>query len=359
MVQSVLIIGAGIVGASLAFHLSRKGVKVTVLEAGQPANAASGRSFGWINASFYANPAHHLLRVAGIAAHHRLHALLPDAPYRWQGALWFEDDARFSALQADLTALGYANQPLTAGQMAQREQSLAQIPARALLLPDEGAVDAAALTQALLTASGAKVLAGLSAKSLIDKAGQITGARTPIGPFLADHTVLAAGIATSALLAPLGLPLPMLTRPGQLIHTAPVPFRLNHILVTPDQEIRQDADGCLLAPASANHQADDAETIPNPAADAEATLNRLRALFDHPGIALQSATIGQRPFPGDGLPVVGQVMPGLSIAVMHSGVTLAAVVAEALSAEIIGQGDSPLLSDFRPARFSGPSAHQA
>ncbi len=351
MPQNVLIIGAGIIGASLAFHLSRMGAQVTVLEAGQPANAASGRSFGWINASFYANPAHHRLRVEGIAAHHRLHALLPDAPYRWQGALWFEDDAAFDRMQADLTALGYPNQPQTAAEIATREPSLAQRPRRALLLPSEGAVDAGALTKALLAASAARVLPGLAVKSLIDKTGQITGARTPIGPFLADHTILATGTVTPGLLAPLGLHLPMLTRPGQLIHTQPVPFRLNHILVTPDQEIRQDPLGRLLAPASANHQADDAETIPDPAADVAATLNRLRALFDHPGITLQSAIIGQRPVPGDGFPVVGQAMPGLSLAVMHSGVTLAAVVGQTLAQEIIGQGDSPLLSDFRPARF--------
>lgn len=351
MAQSVLIIGAGIVGASLAFHLSRMGAKVTVLEAAQPAIAASGRSFGWINASFYANPAHHRLRMEGIAAHHRLHALLPDAPYRWQGALWFEDDARFVAMQANLTALDYPNQPLTAAEITRLEPSLSLRPNRALLLPSEGAVDAGLLTKALLAASGAKVLPGLAVKSLIDKAGQITGARTPIGPFLADHTILATGTATPGLLAPLGLKLPMLTRPGQLIHTAPVPFRLNHILVTPDQEIRQDATGRLLAPASANHQADDAETIPNPAADAEASLNRLRLLFNHSEIALDRATIGQRPVPGDGLPVIGQAMPGLSLAVMHSGVTLAAIVAESLALEIIGQGNSPLLSDFRPSRF--------
>lgn len=352
MAQSVLIIGAGIVGASLAFHLSRLGAQVTVLEASKPAHAASGRSFGWINASFYANPAHHRLRVAGIAAHHRLQALLPDAPYQWQGTLWYEDQgAGFDRMHQDLTELGYPSTALNAAQIKAKEPQLATVPDRALHLPAEGATDAAQLTTTLLAGSGARLCAGLSAKSLIEKDGKITGARTAIGPFLADHTILAAGIATPGLLAPLGLHLPMLTRPGQLIHTAPMPFRLNHILVTPDQEIRQDAAGRLLAPASANHQADDAETILNPAADAEATLHRLRALFDHPCIGLQSATIGQRPVPGDGLPVVGQAMPGLSLAVMHSGVTLAAVVGEVLAQEIIGQGDSPLLSDFRPSRF--------
>jgi D-hydroxyproline dehydrogenase subunit beta len=352
MPQSVLIIGAGLIGASLAFHLSRMGAVVTVLEAGQPANAASGRSFGWINASFYASPAHHRLRVQGIAAHHRLHALLPDAPYQWQGALWFEDDAVFDQRQAALSGLGYAHTALTSAQIAAREPGLVQRPRRALLLPDEGAVDAGQLTRALLAASGARVLSGLAAKSLIDKDGQIRGARTPIGPFLADHTILATGIATPGLLAPLGLRLPMLTRPGQLLYTRPVSFRLSHILVAPGQEIRQDASGRLLAPATADHQADTAESIPHAAADVEATLHRLRALFDHPDIVLDRAIIGHRPVPDDGLPVVGQAMPGLSLAVAHSGVTLAAVVGEVLAQEILGQGDHPLLSDFRPARFS-------
>jgi glycine/D-amino acid oxidase-like deaminating enzyme len=321
------------------------------LEAGQPANAASGRSFGWINASFYASPAHHRLRAEGIAAHHRLHALLPDAPYRWQGALWFEDDAAIAQMQADLTALGYPAHLRSAAQIVLQEPSLAQIPARALHFPSEGAVNAAQLTQALLAASGARVCAGLAAKNLINKAGQITGARTAIGPFLADHTILAAGTLTPGLLSPLGLHLPMLMRPGQILHTKPVPFRLGHILVTPDHEIRQDPTGRLLAPATANHQADTTENILDPAAAVEATLQRLRHLFGHAEIALEAAMIGHRPVPFDGLPVVGQAMPGLSLAVMHSGVTLAAVVAEALTAEVLGQGDQPLLSDFRPARF--------
>ncbi len=352
MGQSVLIIGAGIIGASLAFQLARHGAQVTVLEAGQPAQAASGRSFGWINASFYANPAHHRLRVAGIAAHHRLHALLPNAPYRWQGTLWFErQGAGFDQMQAALSALGYPNQPLTAAQIADLAPSLAQTPPRALHLPSEGAVDAADLTALLLAASGARLCAGLAAKNLIEKAGQIVGARTAIGPFLADHTILATGTATPGLLVPLGLDLALLERPGQLIHTQPVPFRLHHILVTPDQEIRQDGKGRLLAPASANHQTDSCESILHPEADVAATLHRLRALFDCPAIVLDRATIGHRPVPGDGLPLVGALRPGLSMAVLHSGVTLAAVVAEALAAEVMEQGDQPILADFRPGRL--------
>jgi glycine/D-amino acid oxidase-like deaminating enzyme len=67
--EKIVIIGAGLIGATLAFQLARSGRAVTVVEAGLPAAAASGRSFGWINASFALSEAHFALRVAGMAAH--------------------------------------------------------------------------------------------------------------------------------------------------------------------------------------------------------------------------------------------------------------------------------------------------
>ena len=352
MAQKIIIVGAGIIGATLAFQLARQGAEVTVFESAQPAHAASGRSFGWINASFYANPAHHRLRVAGIAAHHRLAALLPDAAPNWQGTLWFEAQGDgLARMQADLTALGYPVTPIAAAALAALEPRLARPPAQALQFPSEGATDLAALTRAALAASGAKLLAGLTVKSLIQTSGQVTGVRTAIGPFAADQVILATGTATPDLLAPLGLHLPMLTRPGLMLYTRPVDWRLNHILVTPEQEIRQDATGRLMAPASASHQSDNAETVPDPDGALAATLDRLRGLFDDPAIALDRSTIGYRPVPGDGLPVIGSALPGLRLAVMHSGATLAAIVAEALAGEILGQPDNPLLADFRPSRL--------
>jgi glycine/D-amino acid oxidase-like deaminating enzyme len=72
MKQQVIVIGAGIIGASIAYQLAKAGAAVTVLDAGGPAGQASGASFGWINASFYVDPDHFALRLAGIEAHERL-----------------------------------------------------------------------------------------------------------------------------------------------------------------------------------------------------------------------------------------------------------------------------------------------
>lgn len=349
--MKVLIVGAGILGASLAFRLGRAGAEVTVLDAADPARAASGRSFGWINASFYANPAHHALRVEGMAAHHRLAADLPKAPYLWQGALWFEDQGQeLDSMHARLSGLGYPVETLTQSQIASLEPALKSPPARALRLPSEGAVDAAELTHALLAASGAHVLSGCAAESLIERQGRVAGVRTAIEPMTADHVVLAAGAGVQALLASFGISLNMPPRPGLLLRTPPVNFRLNHILVTPHQEIRQTPDGSLLAPCAANHQGDSAETIPDRPAAIAATLANLRGLFG-PEISEAETVLGHRPYPADGLPALGLVAEGLSLAMMHSGVTLAAFAAEALSAQIMGQAADPLWRAYHPERL--------
>jgi glycine/D-amino acid oxidase-like deaminating enzyme len=44
----VLICGGGVIGASIAYFLSRRGVKVTVIERSRIACAASGKSGGFL-----------------------------------------------------------------------------------------------------------------------------------------------------------------------------------------------------------------------------------------------------------------------------------------------------------------------
>jgi glycine/D-amino acid oxidase-like deaminating enzyme len=43
--KRVVVIGAGIVGASVAYHLAGKGAQVAVIEAGEIASGVTGRSF--------------------------------------------------------------------------------------------------------------------------------------------------------------------------------------------------------------------------------------------------------------------------------------------------------------------------
>ena len=350
--SKTLIIGAGITGAALAYQLSRRGEQVTILSTHAKGGLASAASFGWLNASYYLNHPHYHLRHEGLAAHRRLTEALPNLPTTWPGCLWYEaTGAAQEETASDLSALGYQIQRLTRPQIAERLPALGPVPDTALFFPEEGVADPAILARALIAASGAQVIRA-TVQSVTEEKGRVTGVLTDLGPMPADRVILATGTGTPALMEPLGCTLPMLRRPGLMIRTNPQPPICPVVLATPDQEVRQDADGALVAPASAGHQSDHAETLGAFPVVVNATLQRLRSLFPGHDIHFAHQAMAMRPVPGDGLPVVGQgPIEGLWLAVMHSGATLAPVVAECLAEEITGGPENPLLKDFRPARF--------
>jgi glycine/D-amino acid oxidase-like deaminating enzyme len=347
-----LIIGAGITGAALAFQLARLGQAVTIVSTHAEGGLASAASFGWLNASFFLSRPHYHLRHEGLAAHRRLTEALPGMPTTWQGSLWYEATGEAQEETAsDLFALGYRVDRLTRAEIAARIPALGPVPETALFFPEEGVADPADLARAQIAASGAKVVRA-TVSAVTHGQGRATGVETDLGPLNADRVILATGTGTPPLLAPFGYVLPMLQRPGLMVTTNPLPPVCPVILATPDQEVRQDAEGHLVAPASAGHQSDHAETLGAFPIVVNATLQRLRALFPGQDIHFARQAMALRPVPGDGLPVVGQgPIPGLWIAVMHSGATLAPVVAELLAGEMTGAPESPLLTDFRPARF--------
>lgn len=350
--SQTLIIGAGITGAALAYQLSRRGETVIIVSTHAEGGLASAASFGWLNASYFLSHPHYRLRHEGLAAHRRLTEALTGLATTWQGCLWYEatGDAQ-SETASDLQALGYQVQRLTRAQVADRLPALGPVPDSALFFPEEGVSDPATLARALIKASGAKVVRA-SVRGLTVEQGAATGVLTDLGPMPATRVILATGTGTPELLAPLGYALPMLQRPGLMIATNPLPAICPVILAAPDQEVRQDDKGHLIAPASAGHQSEHAETLGAFPVVVNATLQRLRRLFPGYEIHFAHQAMALRPVPGDGLPVVGQgPLPGLWIAVMHSGATLAPVVAECLAGEMTGGPDSPLLADFRPARF--------
>jgi D-hydroxyproline dehydrogenase subunit beta len=347
-----LIIGAGITGAALAYQLGLRGETVTIVSTHPEGGLASAASFGWLNASYYLNHPHYHLRHEGLAAHRRLLDQLPGLPITWAGCLWYEakGDAQ-EETASDLLALGYQVQSLTRAQIADRLPALGPVPETALFFPEEGVADPASIARALITASGAKVIRA-TVQSLSHAQGKVTGALTDLGPLTATRVILATGTGTPALLEPLGYTLPMLKRPGLMVTTNPLRPICPVVLATPDQEVRQDAEGHLHAPASAGHQADHAETLGSFPVVVNATLQRLRALFPGQDIHFARQAMALRPVPADGLPVVGPgPLEGLWIAVMHSGATLAPVVAERLSEEITGGPQSPFLAEFGPKRF--------
>lgn len=351
--MQIVVIGAGVVGALCAYRLARAGHAVTVVERDSVAAQASGRSFGWINASYHLSEAHFGLRNAAIDAHKRLEAEI-GAYADWCGALeWDLEGAVADRLVEKLTALGYPVERLDRAGVAAREPALAAPPEAALFLPREGAADPGTLAARALVAAaglGARVVTGLAVERLATRGSRVVGVATAAGLMAADMVVIAAGTGTTGLVEQVGGRLPMPPRPGVMLRTLPVDIRVNHVLVAPEGEIRQLPDGSLLHPVVVGHIGDNAETVADPAELGDAALARLRALFDRNDIAAREIIVGWRPFPEDGLPAVGPVGEGAYAVVTHSGATLAPILAEAVADEIADH-PRPELAPFRPARF--------
>ena len=150
--------------------------------------------------------------------------------------------------------------------------------------------------------------------------------------------------------------LPMLHRPGVIFRTQAVPATLSHVCVSPDGEFRQLANGQILMPTAVSHQSDTSDALAaRPDVLADEACRRLQAILPSVPLRWQDVALAARPMPQDGLPVIGACGPdGLFAAVMHSGITLAPVVAEILSAEIAGQisnAQAAMVAPYRADRF--------
>src|SRR5215213_9110501 len=86
----VVVVGAGIVGASVAYHAARAGAAVALLDAGpSPAADVTGASFGWIGGPSGTDVADGSspLRASALDDHRRLEREVPGVRVHWCGSL--------------------------------------------------------------------------------------------------------------------------------------------------------------------------------------------------------------------------------------------------------------------------------
>ena len=86
--RHVLIVGAGIIGASIAWHLARAGAAVTVVDAHESGGIATRNSWAWINASWGNQEPYFRLRLRAIHEWHRLESEVPDLDVAWSAVCY-------------------------------------------------------------------------------------------------------------------------------------------------------------------------------------------------------------------------------------------------------------------------------
>ena len=309
----VIIVGSGIIGASVALACQDLGAEVTVLEQGSLGGIASGNSFGWINASFAENQAYFDLRKAALKSFRALdQRLVLDDCIRWQGTLWWEDAGRnFFKQFRSLTSRGYPASIVDEDQIASLEPYLRQAPSQAILTATEGAAQVQKVALAILAEverKGGSVRSGVSLKRIEQAIGRVCSVQTDVGNMYCDAVVLATGSAAKHGLPGVDWKLPMANKKGMILKTNALPQVINHILMTPDVHFRQNPDGSFTAGEIFSGEID---LNVDPIDLAVEVLDRIQIkLRDVPTLSLLEVNVGVRPIPLDGLPVIGEV-PGV------------------------------------------------
>ena len=358
MGKRIIVIGAGIIGACIARELALAGADVTVIEAHEPAAGASSRSMGWINASFVEREDYYRLRLAAITEHRKLDELLGGKlQTRWGGSLtWEASDDALEALCAELGQHGHPVKVIDRDEFAQLEPEVADLPPRALLLENEGHMDAGHAVGVILAAAreaGARVVTGCLVTGL-KRQENGWSVVTSSAVLHAEDVVIAAGIRTGELIEMAGGALPMKNGPGVLIETNPLPQVLTRTIWSPDVHIKQLPDGRLVCGHLFSGALQDGEDAGDAA---EVILERVKQRLPRlsADLRIEKVKHGVRPMPVDGYPAIGRTggdSSDLYVSVMHSGVTLGPVAGRIVAAELMTGGLDPMLTGFRPSRFN-------
>ncbi len=354
--KEILVVGAGIIGASIGWHLASAGARVTIVEAGSEGGVATPASFAWLNASAGNPEPYFRLRRRSMREWTRLAAEVPGIPLAWSGGLcWDLPAAEMERYAAEHGGWGYGIRVVGRDEAAWIEPGLANPPERAVHVAEEGMVEPVAATLALL-ADAAKRGAVLRTGLRVAAVERMTDGRPTVVAggerIAADAIVIAAGAGTPALAATAGITVPLTTPPGLIVHSRPLAERLlNGLVLSDGPHVRQTAEGRIIAGGDFGGS--------DPGEDASGTAAALFAAVKamlRRGNALEMDfhTIGWRPTPADGFPVIGPAgtgAPGVYLAVMHSGITLAPAVGLFAAEEILTGRRDPLLAPYGIGRF--------
>jgi glycine/D-amino acid oxidase-like deaminating enzyme len=345
----VAVIGAGILGASLSYHLARRGARVTVIAESGAGGTATPATFGWLNASWGNPEPYFRLRMASLALWRGLGETLPGLGLSWTGSLTYDlPESKLRAYVKQHAGWGYPIRLVDGVEAARLEPALREPPALAAFAEAEGAVEPGPAVKTLLAAAAARPIRA-TVEAIAKKGGRCVGVRTAEETIEADLVVVAAGAGTPALVATAGAKLMLETTPGLLLHAAPLPPVLQRIIVGPGMDVRQTPEGAIMVGSDFGGSPINGD----PATIAADLLEMLRRRVRGAERArMERYTIGQRPMPADGFPVIGFLPPaaGLYVAAMHSGMTNAAAVGAWGAEEMLTGRRHPLLRPFGPER---------
>lgn len=375
MSLNVAVIGAGVIGSSIAASLAAKGANVTVLTDRWPGAGTSQASFAWINA-LQKFPIEYLnMNVNGMRYHAEYAAKHGSAPWYHPGGNveCGTEDAQAEIFDK-MREFGYNAKWLTHDELQALEPDLNVATLRGAQIayyPDEGWIDLVSLIAQLLVdvrQAGGSIVSGAVVTGFEMQGDRITAAKLANGEKItADVFINAAGPNAENVAKLAGCHLPMSNTPGVQVFTAPIAATVGRVVHLPGLSIRPDGGGRLCLH---NHGVDrelkkrasgEGQTEMHPETGYSFELAAAQPLADRlgevypvaKGVPIEASRIAMRPIPADRKPVIG-FMPSATnfyASVMHSGASQCLWVGELVSRELVTNREAPELATFRPARF--------
>ena len=380
----VIIIGSGVIGGSLAWHLARKGRKVLVLEKKDTASGAAGATDGVVGYHTKKPGKQMDLAVQSIRMFDTLEEELGEPiayGLRAGGMQPVEDKTQWDILSAiveEQVKSGVDIRMISAEEARKIEPQLSEDIYGALYSPTGGKINPLKLTMAFTHAAkrlGAEYKYQTEVTGFIIENGVCLGVRTKDEEFYADAVVNCCGAWAGEVAALAGLDLPIKPRKGQLAVTEPIaPFmtatlqcaRYNVIKFRPETikdenvlklgqslSIEQQEEGGLIIGGTREFADFEGE---NTFVAIDAMMKRAARFFP----ALRNVSVirffsGFRPYTPDGMPLLGPVktLDHFYMAAGHEGdgIALSPVTGKLMAEHIVDGKPSYDISDFSPNRF--------
>ncbi|MGO4528208.1 NAD(P)/FAD-dependent oxidoreductase [Paenibacillus sp. 2TAF8] len=333
--KKVIVIGAGILGASTAYHLAKSGAEILLIDRndeGQATDAAAGIICPWL--SQRRNQDWYQLAKAGARYYPQLIAELEqdgetETGYAQTGALSIHKDQDKISKMAERAKLRREDAPeIGAITCLNEKETRERFPLlgegySSVHISGAARVDGRALRDALIRSAqrhGARLIEGEA--ELLYEGEQVNGVQVQTERYMADMVVVCAGAWANEMMEPLGVHFKVHYQKAQIVHlratnqenTSQWPV----IMPPSDQYLLAFADQKMVVGATHENDVEGYDTRITAGGMQEVLNKGLELAPDLANCTLDEVRVGFRPFTPGFLPVMGQV-PGWSGLITANG----------------------------------------